>query len=95
MRNVELLTDSRLCDGEETLALLDSIRRASQSRVVESTAKLKGSSRNTFEVGSTGRMADSINIVGQLTLINTQKGGYLRRSHHLLCMSLYLGEQVG
>lgn len=95
MRNVELLTDSRLCDGEETLALLNSIRRAGKSCVVESTAKLKGSSRYSFEVGGTGRMADSINIVGQLTLINTQKGGYLRRSHHLLCMSLYLGEQVG
>lgn len=85
-----MLDNSRHSGSKQTLTLLDRIRRAGKRRIVKSAAKLKRRARCATNISRAGRIANGSNVVAQHTLVNTQKGGYLRRGHHLPRMVLYL-----
>lgn len=85
-----MLSDSRQSDSKQALTLLDGGRRASECRIVKSAAKLKRRGRCATNISRAGRTANGGYVVAQHTLVNTQKGGYLRRGHHLPRIVLYL-----
>lgn len=85
-----MLSDSRKSDSKQALTLLDGGRRTSKCRIMQSAAKSKCRGRRATHVRRACRIANGSNVVAQLTLVNSQKGGYLRRGHHLPRMVLYL-----
>lgn len=85
-----MLSDSRKSGSKQTLTLLNRIRRAGKRRIVKSAAKLKRRGRRATHVRRACRTANSGYVVAQHTLVNTQKGGYLRRGHHLPRIVFYL-----
>lgn len=85
-----MLSDSRKSGSKQTLTLLNRIRRASKCRIMQSAAKSKCRGRRATHVRRACRIANGSNVVAQLTLVNTQKGGYLRRGHHLPRIVFYL-----
>lgn len=85
-----MLDNSRHSSSKQTLTLLDRIRRAGKRRIVKSAAKLKRRGRCATNISRAGRTANGGYVVAQHTFVNTQKGGYLRRGHHLPRMVLYL-----
>lgn len=85
-----MLSDSRQSDSKQALTLLDGGRRASECRIMQSAAKSKCRGRRATNISRACRTANSGYVVAQLTLVNTQKGGYLRRGHHLPRIVFYL-----
>ena len=85
-----MLSDSRKSDSKQALTLLDGGRRAGKCGIMQSAAKTKCRGRRATHVRRACRTANSGYVVAQLTLVNTQKGGYLRRGHHLPRIVLYL-----